>query len=224
MTKNLKRYWYFASENKIYLVNNLNSEGKKKSVRSIFTRRIGTVVKPKVNKGFELGVVHLNFRRMINNMEVKPLIAKKIVWLLNEMICCDFYYWFDFLLHDWMNKWMNMNDWNNKKAQSKNIETSHKVVLGFGKVVGLEDLWHVLIHSVRTTNVNLTQLLSQAVLDLGIKPTLLVLKLPKNFSHPLPISLYLHHHLKPNLLTSAQVVQLVHCCWNQILTTFHRQV
>ncbi len=79
MTKNLKRYWYFASENKIYLVNNLNNDKKKKSVRSIFTRRIGTVIKPKVNKVFELGVVHLNFRRMINNMEVKPLIAKKIV-------------------------------------------------------------------------------------------------------------------------------------------------
>jgi hypothetical protein len=79
VTKNLKRYWFFASENKIYLVNNLNSEKKKKSVRSIFTRRIGTVIKPKVNKAFELGVVHLNFRRMISNMEVKPLIAKKIV-------------------------------------------------------------------------------------------------------------------------------------------------
>jgi hypothetical protein len=79
VTKNLKRYWYFASENKIYLVNNLNNDKKKKSVRSIFTRRIGTVIKPKVNKVFELGVVHLNFRRMINNMEVKPLIAKKIV-------------------------------------------------------------------------------------------------------------------------------------------------
>jgi hypothetical protein len=75
----MKRYWYFASENKIFLVNNLNSLTKKKSIRSIYTRRIGTVIKPKVNKSFELGIVHLNFRRMINNMEIKPLIAKKIV-------------------------------------------------------------------------------------------------------------------------------------------------
>jgi hypothetical protein len=79
VTKNLKRYWYFASENKIHLVNNLNSQTKKKSIRSIFTRRIGTVIKPRVNKSFEIGVVHLNFRRMINGMEIKPLIAKKIV-------------------------------------------------------------------------------------------------------------------------------------------------
>ncbi len=79
VTKNLKRYWYFASDNKIYLVNNLNSVNKKKSIRSIFTRRIGTIVKPKINKSYEIGVVHLNFKRMINNMEIKPLIAKKIV-------------------------------------------------------------------------------------------------------------------------------------------------
>lgn len=79
ISKNLKRYWYFAGENKIHLVNNLNNETKKKSVRSIYTRRIGTVVRPKINKAFEIGVVHLNFKRMINNLEVKPLIAKKIV-------------------------------------------------------------------------------------------------------------------------------------------------
>jgi len=57
----------------------LNNANKKKSIRSIYTRQIGTIVKPKLNKAFELGMVHLNFRRMINNMEVKPLIAKKIV-------------------------------------------------------------------------------------------------------------------------------------------------
>lgn len=75
----MKKYWYFATENKVFLVNNLNNPNKKKSIRSIYTRQIGTIVKPKLNKAFEIGMVHLNFRRMINNMEVKPLIAKKIV-------------------------------------------------------------------------------------------------------------------------------------------------
>lgn len=52
VTKNHKKYWYFANENKVFIVNNLNTDNKRKVVRSIYTRQIGTVVKPRVNKSF----------------------------------------------------------------------------------------------------------------------------------------------------------------------------
>lgn len=52
VSKNMKKYWYFATENKVFLINNLNNPNKKKSIRSIFTRQIGTIVKPKLNKAF----------------------------------------------------------------------------------------------------------------------------------------------------------------------------
>jgi hypothetical protein len=48
----MKKYWYFATENKIILVNNLNNESKKKRTRTIYTRQIGTIFKPRVNKAY----------------------------------------------------------------------------------------------------------------------------------------------------------------------------
>jgi len=67
-TKKLRKYWYFASEGKVYVVNNLNHANKKRKIRVKATRRIGCVIKSTGNKNWILGAVCMNFSKMVDEM------------------------------------------------------------------------------------------------------------------------------------------------------------
>lgn len=75
----LKKYWFGVSEGKVVVVTNLHKDGKKK-VRVRQTDRIAQVIKPNCKAlGCSLALIPYNFRRMMDELPVKPVFSKKIV-------------------------------------------------------------------------------------------------------------------------------------------------
>lgn len=78
---NNRKYWYGISEGKVIIVPNILKEGKKK-IRTKQTERIAQVIRPKGRLlRCNLALIPYNFQRMIDELPIKPIFTKKIVWL-----------------------------------------------------------------------------------------------------------------------------------------------
>ena len=76
---NLKKYWYGVSQGKIVIIPNLHKNGKKK-IRVKQTDRIAQTIKPNgKHLKCNLAIIPFNFKRMIDELPLKPIFTKKII-------------------------------------------------------------------------------------------------------------------------------------------------